>query len=169
MWKGTLIGSGSEGSGTSIAMVDVVLGDETSPVAQAWTNALASPSDGHAAFVVQAEPGLPVKPFTLFVPKVGIRTIERSEVTLGAAHAGVAAGVLDALRSGVLPVDVAERAFLICSVWVDASATTVHADLVFANNRAATLEALDAAGHEWPEVTRLLEGPERVWNQYYQP
>ena len=163
-----LIGSGSEGSGTSLALVDIVLGDSTSPVANAWTTALASPSAGHTPFVVQAEPGLPVKPFTLFVPKVTSSGFDHEAVTHGAAQAGVAAGVIDALRTGVVPVDVAQSALLICSVWVDSAATAVHADLVFANNRAATLEALDAAGHDWPPVERFIDAPTRVWNPNYQ-
>lgn len=163
-----LIGSGSEGSGTSLALVDIVLGDETSSVASAWTAALASPTAGHSPFIVSAEPGVPVKPFTLFVPKVTSSGFDHESVTRGAAHAGVAAGVIDALRTGVIPVDVAERALLICSVWVDSAATAVHADLVFANNRAATLEALDAAGHEWPPVERFIDASTRVWNPNYQ-
>lgn len=162
-----LIGSGTEGSGTSLATVDIVLGDPTSPVATAWTTALATPSNGHSPFVVVAEPGVPVKPFTLFVPKVTNAGFDHDLVTRGAAHAGVAAGVIDAVRTGVIPTDVAQNALLICSVWVDSAATTVHADLIFANNRAATLEALDAAGHEWPPVERFIESDARPWNPDY--
>ncbi len=163
-----LIGSGSEGSGTSLALVDIVLGDQSSAVAGAWTAALASPSAGHSPFLVVAEPGLPVKPFTLFVPKVTSSGFDHEEVTRGAAQAGVAAGVIDALRTGVIPTDVAQHALLICSVWVDSAVTAVHADLIYANNRAATVEALDAAGHEWPPVERFIETTTRVWNPNYQ-
>lgn len=163
-----LVGSGSEGSGSSIALVDVALGDDKSTVAQAWLNGFASPGGSGAPFLVTVSPGVPVKPFALFVPKFRIGTRDHFEATHGPAHAGVALGILDAVRTGVVPVDVAERAFLICSVWVDEGASAAHSDALVANNRSATLEALDNAGHEWPEAASFLEAPTQVRNLYYQ-
>jgi len=168
-WTGVLIGEGFEGNGTSAAHVNVMLGDPSSSVASAWVHALASPSAGHASFQVTARPGLPVRPLTLFVNKATIVNDEHGKVTWGGAQAGVAAGVLDAVRTGVVPADVAADALLICAVWVDPGATTAHQDVVFINNRAATLAALEAAGHQRPSVDDVLNYTGDVWNAFFRP
>lgn len=168
-WTGMLIGEGFEGSGSSAAHLNVVLGDRTSPVGQAWVQALSNPSAGHAPFMVVARPGLPVKPFTLFVPKATISNPDHAAVTWGAAQAGVAAGIVAAVRDGIVPTDVAEEALLICAVWVDPGAGVAHSDVVFLNNRAATYAALENAGHARPTVDEVLADAEGIWNPFYKP
>lgn len=168
-WTGMLIGEGFEGSGSSAAHINAVLGDRTSPVAAAWVQALATPSAGHAPFMVVARPNLPVKPHTLFVPKATIDNPDHAAVTWGAAQAGVAAGVIEAVRHGVVPHEVAEEAFLIVAVWVDPLAGVAHSDVVFLNNRAATFAALENAGHQRPTVAELLADDQGVFNAFYTP
>ena len=169
-WTGMLVGEGFEGAGASAAHVNAVLGDPTSPAAAAWVHALASPSAGHAPFMVVARPGLPVKPFTLFVPKSAVEPgSDHATVTWGAAQAGVAAGVVEAVRHGVVPREVAEEAYLVCAVWVAPEVTLAHADAVFLNNRAATFTALEQAGHRRPTVAELLADEEGVHNPFYRP
>jgi len=168
-WTGMLIGEGFEGSGTSAAHINAVLGDRTSPVGQAWVQALATPSAGHAPFMVVARPGLPVKPFTLFVSKATTSNRDHADVTWGAAQAGVAAGVVEAVSAGIIPTDVAEEALLICAVWVDPGATVAHSDVVFLNNRVATYAALENAGHHRPSVADVLSDDQGIWNPFYRP
>lgn len=168
-WTGVLVGEGFEGTGTSAAHVNVVLGDEGSHVARTWVQALATPSAGHAPFQVVARPGLPVRPLTLFVNKATIVSDDHAAATWGGAQAGVAAGVLDAVRQGVVPADVAASAYLICAVWVDPSAGRAHQDVIFVNNRAAVLRALAEAGHHRPTVDDVLGDPEGVWNPFFRP
>lgn len=168
-WTGVLIGEGFEGSGSSAAHINLVLGDSTSTVATTWVQALATPSAGHAAFQVVARPGLPVRPLTLFVPKATIANPDHAAVTWGAAQAGVAAGIVDAVRQGVVPLDVAEDAYLICAVWVDPGAGVAHSDVVFLNNRAATFTALENAGHHRPTVADVLGDDQGIFNAFYRP
>ncbi len=66
---GTQIGEAFVGSGAHAAHVNTVLGELGGPVETAWATALAMPRPGHVAFVCVLQPGLPVKPFTLFVNK----------------------------------------------------------------------------------------------------
>ena len=164
-----LIGEGFEGNGTSAAHVNVVLGDRTSAVAAAWVTSLSTPSAGHAPFMVVARPGVPVKPFTLFVNKATIANEGHGTVTWGAAQAGVASGVLDAVRMGIVPGPVAESALLICAVWVDPGASEAHQDAVFVNNRAAVVTALTNAAHEAPTVDDVMNDEGGVWNPFYTP
>jgi 5,6,7,8-tetrahydromethanopterin hydro-lyase len=165
----TLVGEGVEGSGSSAAHVKVVLGDRNGPVGAAWTTALATPTAGHAPFLVVARPGLPVKPFTLFVNAATIAGEEHAALTWGAAQAGVAAGVVEGVRTGLVPVAVAEAGLLIASVWVDPSATLAHQDAIHANNRVATLAALDAMATGSPTVDDVLGDDGGIWNPHYTP
>jgi 5,6,7,8-tetrahydromethanopterin hydro-lyase len=128
------------GSGSEAAHLNTVLGAKGGPVEVAWTTALATPREKHAAFVVVAQPNAPVRPMTLFVNKAPISSERHATLTWGAAQLGVASGVLDALHEGVIDPARADDLLLIAAVWVDPAAE--DADRVYEFNRAATTESL---------------------------
>jgi 5,6,7,8-tetrahydromethanopterin hydro-lyase len=160
-----LIGESFVGEGVDAAHVNTVLGDRDGPVGIAWATALASPSTGHTPFVAVLRPGLPTKPLTLFVNKAAVAGTEHSNLTWGAAQAGVAAGVADAVRAGFVSTEDADRLLLIAAVWVNPAAK--DADKVFANNRAATTQALRAASAGLPDVADVLGAADRPANPFY--
>jgi 5,6,7,8-tetrahydromethanopterin hydro-lyase len=151
------IGEGFAGTGVDAAHVNTVLGAKDGPVGVAWTTALATPRLGHAPFVVVVRPNIPVKPFTLFVNKSAIDS-EKNErhgrLTWGAAQAGVAAGVIAAVRKGVVSEADADKMLLIAAVWVDPKAD--DEDTVYANNEDATLAALINGQYGSPTVADVL-------------
>jgi len=149
-----LIGESFIGEGAEAAHVNTVLGDRAGPVGTAWATALATPGSGHTPFVAVLRPGLPVKPLTLFVNKATVTDAGHSELTWGAAQAGVAAGVADAVSEGIVSTADADRLLLIAAVWVNPAAK--DADKVYANNRAATREALRAGTAGRPLVADVL-------------
>jgi 5,6,7,8-tetrahydromethanopterin hydro-lyase len=161
-----LIGESFVGDGAEAAHVNIVLGDRGGPVGTAWATALATPSAGHTPFVAVLRPGIPVKPLTLFVNKAAIVSDEHGTLTWGAAQAGVAGGVADAVAEGIVTSDSAESFVLIAAVWVNPAAR--HSDLVYANNRAATKAALLAAARSQPELSQVLEARSQPYNPYYQ-
>lgn len=166
------IGEGFEGGGVSAAHVNTVLGDRNGPIGAAWSQALATPSQGHAPFVVVARPGLPVKPFTLFVNKSALASEEHAHLTWGAAQAGVAAGVLECVATGVVPAEIADLSVLIAAVWVDPGAKAAHQDAIFANNRVATIAALSSGITGRPtalEVVADIEQGGAFFNPFYEP
>src|SRR6478609_9694511 len=138
------IGEGFAGEGANAAHINSMLGAKDGPVGAAWATALATPRAGHAAFVVVAAPNVPVKPMTLFVNKATIDSAneQHGRLTWGAAQAGVAAGVTQAHRKGVLRADDADDLVLVAAVWVNPDAHDEEA--VYANNAEATLAALTA-------------------------
>lgn len=161
------LGESFVGSGPEAAHVNTVLGSRDGPVGQAWATALATPREGHAAFVTVLQPGLPVQPFTLFVNKATIAGDQHARMTWGPAQAGVAAGVADAVAAGVIaPADAGELA-LIAAVWVDPAAS--EADLVFANNRAATTAAIAAGREGSPAPEAAAAERDRAWNPFFRP
>ena len=152
------IGEGFAGSGPNAAHLNTVLGAKDGPVGSAWTTALATPRLGHAPFVVVARPNVPVKPFTLFVNKAAIDGDAHARLTWGAAQAGVAAGVIAAVRKGVVAEADADALLLIAAVWVDPNAG--DEDTVYANNADATFAALVAGRDGTPAVADVLAAGE---------
>jgi 5,6,7,8-tetrahydromethanopterin hydro-lyase len=161
------IGESFVGTGGEAAHLNTVLGDRTGPVGQAWATALASPSAGHAPFVVVLQPGLPVVPFTLFVNKARIDGDDHARLTWGPAQAGVAAGVADAVAAGTIGESEAAGLVLIAAVWVDPAAR--DADLVFANNREATAGALALGRAGLPSAGDVVAQRDAAWNPFYRP
>jgi 5,6,7,8-tetrahydromethanopterin hydro-lyase len=160
-----LVGESYIGEGAEAAHVNTVLGDRSGPVGVAWATALATPSAGHTPFVVVVLPGLPVKPMTLFVNKAPISGDEHGALTWGAAQAGVAGGVADAVSEGIISAADADQSLLIAAVWVNPAAR--DAELVYANNRTATREALRAGAAGAPQVTEVLAARDRPANPFY--
>ena len=153
------LGEAFVGEGPNAAHVNTVLGPRDGPVGTAWATALATPTQGHAPFVVVLHPGLPVKPFTLFVNKAAIASDTHAELTWGAAQAGVASGVAEAVSQQIV-LDTED--VLIAAVWVNPKADVAEA--VFANNQHATIGAL-AMGRQGPVAATDTE----VWNPFFRP
>jgi 5,6,7,8-tetrahydromethanopterin hydro-lyase len=151
------LGEGFAGDGVDAAHVNTVLGPREGPVGTAWATALATPSAGHAPFVVVVRPGLPVQPFTLFVNKAAIGSDRHAALTWGAAQAGVAGGVADAAIADP------DGLVLIAAVWVNPDAG--DADAVYRNNREATRVALTAAPPDFDAVRAEAADP---WNPFFQ-
>ena len=105
-----LIGESFVGDGADAAHVNVVLGPRDGPAGTAWATALATPRAGHVPFVAVMQPGLAVQPPTLFVNKAAIEPGRHADLTWGAAQAGVAAGVADAVAEGCIAAAEVDRA-----------------------------------------------------------
>jgi len=165
--SGVLIGESYVGEGAEAAHINTVLGDRDGPVGTAWTTALATPRPGHAAFVLILRPNLPVKPLTLFVNKAPMADEQHGNLTWGAAQAGVAGGVADAVADGVISAEDAERLVLIAAVWVNPAAR--DATLVYRNNRAAPRNALENGVTGAPKLDELLAARHEPANPFFTP
>ena len=161
------IGESFVGEGVEAAHINTMLGERSGPVGIAWASALATPTRGHAPFVTIIRPGLAVQPPTLFVNRVGIAGERHSEMTWGAAQAGVATGVADAVAEEIISPDWVSELVLIAAVWVHPKAADAKA--VFANNRAAIRDALFAGVNGGAEVGDMLAAREDPWNPFYRP
>lgn len=161
----TQFGESFVGEGVDAAHVNTVLGEAGGPVETAWTTALATPRSGHVAFVATVTPGTAVRPFTLFVNKATIENDRHAELTWGAAHAGVAAGVMEAVAEGVVAAADATELLLIAAVWVNPRAADER--MVFENNKAATLDALRAGKEGRPSVAEALSARHAPSNAYF--
>jgi 5,6,7,8-tetrahydromethanopterin hydro-lyase len=163
-----LLGEAFAGDGANAAHVNTMLGSKDGPVGVAWATALATPRAGHTPFVVVVKPNVPVKPMTLFVNKATFDAANDRHATLtwGPAQAGVAAGVVNALRKDVIGREEADDLVLVAAVWVNPAADDAAA--VYANNAQAVLGALTAARDRQPTVQAVVDAgtPE---NPYFSP
>ena len=158
-------GEAFAGSGPEAAHLNTVLGNKGGPTETAWSTALATPREGHAAFVVVAQPNAPVRPMTLFVNKAMIASEHHAALTWGAAQLGVASGVLDAVATGVIDAADADELLLIAAVWVDPAAR--DADAVYDNNRLATLESIRRGASSDLSIDELVALRDVPINGYY--
>lgn len=133
-----LIGEGFSGDGVNAAHVNIVMGPRNGPVGTAWATALATPSTGHVPFVAVAAPGVPLRPFTLFVNKAAIENDQHGQLTWGAAQAGLAAGMGTAYKNFAFRE--MEDFVVIAAMWVNPAAD--NEETVFTNNRDATEAAI---------------------------
>jgi 5,6,7,8-tetrahydromethanopterin hydro-lyase len=161
----TQIGEAFVGEGAEAAHVNTVLGALGGAVEAAWVSALAQPSAGHTPFVAVVQPGLPVKPLTLFVNKATIVDDRHGTLTWGAAQAGVAKGVADAVGDGTIADEEVDDLLVVAAVWVNPEARDEA--LVFENNAASTLGALRAGAAREPSIQTVLEARRAPWNAYY--
>ena len=164
--KESQIGEAFVGEGVNAAHVNTVLGRKGGPVETAWVTALATPRQGHAAFVVVHQPSLAVKPLTLFVNKAEIRGDRHAALTWGAAQAGVARGVVGAVRDRFVPGEEVDHLLVIAAVWVNWEAE--DEDAVYANNAEATRTALEAGARGLPRLEDLLAAGE-PWSAFFRP
>jgi 5,6,7,8-tetrahydromethanopterin hydro-lyase len=161
----TQVGEAFVGAGTSAAHLNTVLGGKGGPTETAWATSLATPTIGHQRFVAVVRPGVPAKPMTLFVPKAAVSGETHERMTWGAAQAGVASGVADAVAAGIIDRELVDDLLLIAAVWVDPGAD--DADAVYRNNRQATLDALRAGAEGTPGVDQVLDARDHPTNPFY--
>ena len=159
------VGEGFVGEGADAAHVNTVLGAREGPAGTAWATALATPRQGHVPFVAVLQPGLAVKPLTLFVNKAAIEPGRHGDLTWGAAQAGVAVGVAEAVAEGTIDRDEVDELLLIAAVWVNPAAADEEA--VFANNREATLAALRNGRARRPAVDDVLAARGEPANPFF--
>jgi 5,6,7,8-tetrahydromethanopterin hydro-lyase len=161
------IGESFVGAGAAAAHVNTVLGARSGPAGVAWATALATPSAGHTPFVAVLQPGVPARPLTLFVNKAAISGDDHATLTWGAAQAGVAAGVMDAVAAGVVPRSTVDDVVVVAAVWVNPAAAGDEADEVYRNNRLATARALAAGAAGTPALDAALAARARPANPFY--
>jgi 5,6,7,8-tetrahydromethanopterin hydro-lyase len=161
----TLIGESFTGSGPNAAHLNVVIGRKGGPVEAAWMTSLATPRAGHVPFLVTLRPNLPVKPATLFVNKADVRGERHETLTWGAAQAGVAAGIAQAVAEDLIPAEDVDELVIIAAVWVSWTADDEKA--VFANNERSTFEAVLNAVRGLPEVDEVTAEAAEPWNAYF--
>lgn len=152
---------------------EIVLGELDGPVGTALATLVGDQTKGHTKVFAILNSDVQVKPATLMVSKVTVKDNRYTGILMGTVQAGIANGVLDAVRAGVIPKEKANDLGIIYSVWLDPSILSVpegevdHAAL-FKVNREATLKVITKAMKGEPTIDWLLENQESVTHYFHQ-
>jgi len=154
------IGEALAGKESEVAHIDLLIGKKDGPVGEAYAKAKAAPTPGHEPLVAILEPNLTVKPVTLIVPTVTIRSMRQASMIYGPAQAAVAKAVADCLADGVLPKKAVDDLMIIANVFVHP--TAVDRQRVYINNYKAMRHAIRRAMEGRPTTEEVLENKNRA-------
>lgn len=144
---------------------EIVIGELDGPVGQAMAMLIGDQVKGHTRVFAILNSDYQVKPATLMVSKVTVSSAKYTNILMGSVQAGIANGVLDAVRQGIIPKEKANELGIIYSIWLDPSVLEVEQvdyQALFNVNREATVKVLRKAMAGEPSIDWLLEHQETV-------
>jgi len=153
------IGEALAGKDADVAHIDLLIGEKNGPLGEAYAKAKAAPSAGHEPLLAILEPNLAVKPATVIIPTVTIRSMRQASMIYGPAQTAVAKAVADSVADGTVPKGAVDDLIIIASVFVHPSA--VDRQRVYINNYKAMRHAIRKAVEGRPTVDEILENKER--------
>jgi formaldehyde-activating enzyme len=154
----------------SAAEPEVVIGELDGPVGYAIANLLGNQVKGHSRVFAILNSDVQVRPATLMVSKVTVSDPRYTNILMGTVQAGIAHGVLDAVRAGDIPKKKANDLGIIVSVWLDPGIVNEAYDpeILFRTNREATAKAIGKALRNEPSIDWLLENQSQVTHYFHQ-
>jgi len=153
------VGEALAGKDAEVAHIDLLIGEKAGPLGEAYARAKAAPAAGHEPLLAILEPNLMVKPVTVIVPTVTIRSMRQASLVYGPAQAAVAKAVADSVADGTIPKAAVDDLLIIASVFVHPSA--VDRQRVYINNYKAMRHAVRKAVEGRPTVDEVLENKDR--------
>jgi len=162
------VGEALAGKDTEVAHIDLLIGEKNGPVGEAYAKAKATPSAGHEPLLAILEPNLAVKPTTVIIPTVTIKSMRQASMVYGPAQTAVAKAVADSVADGTIPKTAVDDLIVIAGVFVHP--TAVDRQRVYINNYKAMRHALRKAIENRPTVDEMLENKERAKHPFkYSP
>src|SRR3954453_11055345 len=149
---------------------EIVIGELDGPVGHALANLIGDQVKGHSRVFAILNSDVQVRPATVMVSKVTVKSGDYTNILMGTVQAAIANGVLDAVREGVIPRDKVNDLGIIYSVWLDPSVTKVdevdHAAL-FAVHREATVKVIRKAMNNEPTIDWLLDHQDETEHYFH--
>jgi 5,6,7,8-tetrahydromethanopterin hydro-lyase len=154
----------------SAAEPEVVIGELDGPVGYSIAQLIGDQVKGHTKVFAILNSDVQIRPVTLMVSKVTVKSEAYTNILMGTVQAAIAHGVLDAVREGIIPKEKANDLGIIVSVWLDPSVVDANfdPDVLFATNREATTKALRKAMRNEPSIDWLLENQNEVTHYFHQ-
>lgn len=154
----------------SAAEPEVVIGALDGPVGFAIANMIGNQSKGHSKIYAILNCDVQVRPVTVMVSKVTVNNEKYTNILMGTVQAAIANGVLDAVREGHIPKQLANELGIIVSVWLDPSIVNedYHPEVLFKTNREATTKAIAKAMNNEPSIDWLLKNQDSVQHCFHQ-
>ncbi|GIW86899.1 MAG: aldehyde-activating protein [Isosphaeraceae bacterium] len=149
---------------------EVVIGELDGPVGQALAHLIGDQVKGHSRVFALLNSDVQVKPATVMVSKVTVKSQRYTNILLGTVQAAIAHGVLDAVRAGDLPKDRVDELGIIYSVWLDPAILDVDQvdhDALFRVHRQATSKVIAKAMRGEPSIDWLLEHQDQIVHDFH--
>ena len=149
---------------------EVVIGELDGPVGTAIATLTGGQSAGHSKVFAILDTDIQVRPVTLMVSKVTVKSTAYTNILMGTVQAAIANGVLDAVRAGDIPKEKANDLGIVCSVWLNPGAATdknLDHKALFEIHRKATAQAIHKAMCNEPSIDWLLENQDSITHKYY--
>jgi formaldehyde-activating enzyme len=153
------------------AMPEVLIGAVDGPVGQAFANMMGQTAGHTRMFAIRACNQL-VRPVTMMVPKVTIRSSAYVNLFGGVVQSATADAVLDCVIDGVLPKGDVDGICILIMVWIDPQcATDPNLDQkdLYRTNYEATKIAIGRAMRGEPTVEELIANRHRIKHDMYDP
>ena len=150
---------------------EVVIGELDGPVGVAIATLTGDQSAGHSKVFAILNTDVQVRPVTLMVSKVTVKSTAYTNILMGTVQAAIANGVLDAVRAGDIPKEKANDLGIVCSVWLNPGAATddnLDHKALFEIHRKATALAIHKAMNNEPSIDWLLEHQDEIVHKYYE-
>jgi 5,6,7,8-tetrahydromethanopterin hydro-lyase len=153
------------------AMPEIVIGSVDGPVGNAFAN-LMGQTEGHTRMFAIRATNQMVKPATIMVPKVTIKSTDYVNLLGGPVQSAVADAVLDCVIDGVLPKDQVNDLCIIAMLWVAPECVTDRnldrKDLYRTNYEAMKLAVKRAMSNE-PSIDELIANRNKLHHEMYNP
>jgi formaldehyde-activating enzyme len=150
---------------------EVLIGELDGPFGSAFANLMGDQVKGHSRVLALMNTDVMVRPATLMVSKVTVKSYAYTTILLGTVQGAIANGVLDAVRNGTIPKERANELGIIVSVWLHPDIITVEDldhEALFNIHREATRKALEKAMNNEPSIDYLLENQDKLVHKYYE-
>lgn len=154
----------------SAAEPEVVIGELDGPVGAAIANLMGNQVKGHSRVFALLNCDVQVRPVTVMVSKVTVKSTKYTNILMGTVQAAIANGVLDAVRAGDIPKAKANELGIIVSVWLDPAVLKEQVDfnVLFGTHREATAKAIRKAMRNEPGIDWLLKNQNEVKHCFHE-
>jgi len=160
----------SEGQGTD-AMPEILIGSVKGPAGQAFAN-LMGQTEGHTRMFAIRACNQQVRPATMIVPKVTIKSAAYVNLFGGPVQSAIADAVLDSVIAGVIPSELANDLCIIAMIWIAPECATNpeldRKDLYRTNYEAMKL-AISRAMNNSPTIEELIANRNTIVHEMYDP
>ena len=150
---------------------EIVIGELDGPVGTALATLTGDQVKGHSRVFAILNTDIQVRPVTLMVSKVTVKSNRYTNILMGTVQAAIANGVLDAVRVGDIPKEKANDLGIIVSVWLNPSVAednSLDHKILFDIHRKATALAIHKAMNNEPTIDWLLENQDKITHKYFQ-
>ena len=164
----SLVAGGPPGTA---AEPEVAIGEMDGPMGTAFADLLGNQVVGHSRVLALLNTDVMVRPPTICVSKVSVDNERYTSILMDTVQYATAMGVIDSVRSGVIPREKANDLGIICSVWLSPGvieAETVDHKALFEIQRKGMTEAIRKAMTNEPSIDWLLENQDKIIHKYYQ-